>query len=64
MNAVVEGIFLSLMGIALMVIVVLLVTRWQKKALKKTLFQKEVFHIILIWGFVMFVFLKIGGIPH
>lgn len=64
MNAVIEGIFLSLMGMALMVIVVLLVTRWHKKSIKRMLFQKEVVHIILIWGLVMFVFLKIGGLPH
>lgn len=60
MNTIIEGILLSLMGVALMVIVVLVVTRWRGKNVFHVFYEKDMLHIVLIWVVVMAIFVKMA----
>lgn len=46
----------SLFGISVMIVIVLLVTRLKGKPVKRSIVQKDMLHILMIWSVVMVVF--------
>lgn len=59
MNLMVTGVLWSLMGIALMIIIVLIVTRLKGNPIKKKIIQKEMLQIVAIWALFMVIFITL-----
>lgn len=52
----INGVLWSLFGISVMIVIVLLVTRLKGKPVKRSIIQKDMLHILMIWSVVMVVF--------